>query len=319
MDTTPQLAEKPVQKKTKSFRDMTKTQSFRDHVSGYLYVSPFILLFLIFGLFPILYTLYISLFRWKAIGAREFVGFRNYVTLFTDDPLFWQSIGNTFSIWVMSTVPQLFLALILAVILNSELLRAKSIFRLGIFLPNITSIAAVAIIFSSIFAKDYGLVNYVLSWVGIDKIDWTSGYWSSQFVIALMVIWRWTGYNAIIYLAALQSVPKELYESATIDGANRVQQFFYITIPMIRPMIMFTVVVSTIGGMQIFVEPFITLGNYEGGQAHQGLTMVLYMMRAAVQEFNYGYASAVAWVIFMIIMIFVSLNWMLAKRIKSAD
>ncbi len=294
------------------------SQSFKDHVSGYLYVSPFFIAFLIFGLFPIVYTFYISMFSWKAIGAHEFVGLRNYVSLLTDDPKFWRSVMNTFTIWVMSTVPQLFLALVLATILNRRL-KLKGLFRLGVFIPNITSLAAVAIIFSGIFSRQYGIINWILSWFGVDKIDWVGGYWTAQIGVAVMVLWRWTGYNAIIYLAALQTVPNDLYEAATIDGANKTQQFFNITIPMIRPVIIFTILVSTIGGMQVFVEPLLFTNSYDGGAANQVMTMMLYMYSNGFRDYNFGYAAAVSWMTFLIIVLFSMVNFLISRKISSAN
>lgn len=298
-----------------------KTQSYRDHVSGYLYVLPFILIFLIFQLFPMIYAFYVSFFSWKAIGTREFIGIQNYLWLITDDPKFWKSVLNTFTLWIISTIPQLILALILASTLNRRL-RMKQIWRLGVFIPNITSVAAITIVFGSIFSRDYGMVNYVLSWVGIEAIDWKNSYWAAQIAVASIVIWRWTGYNSIIYLAALQTIPKELYEAARIDGANKVQQFIHITIPMIRPVIIFTVIVSTIGGMQIFVEPLLFISGtaaYEGGSQNQVLTMVLYMFTNGFRDYNFGYASAVSWLVFIIVMIFAGINLMISRKINSAN
>src|SRR5699024_3493702 len=144
------------------------------------------------------------------------------------DPLFWKSVGNTFSIWFLSTIPQLVVALFLAFFLNQAFLKGKGLFRLAIFMPNVTSVVAVALVFSAIFGTDYGIVNYLLSLVGIDAINWKGSYFGTHIAIAVMVMWRWVGYNAIIYLAGLQSISKDLYEAATIDGASKFQQIIYI-------------------------------------------------------------------------------------------
>lgn len=295
----------------------TLKQSTKDHISGYLYISPFFIIFGIFGLFPIIFTAYISFHKWNILGAKEFIGFKNYQLLFTD-PLFWKALGNTFSIWIISTLPQLFIALILAFVLNSAFLKGKEFFRLAVFLPNITSVVAVAIIFGAIFGETYGVLNYMLSFLGIEPINWTGSYFGTHVAIAAMVMWRWTGYNTIIYLSALQSIPKELYEAATIDGANKMQQFFYITIPMIRPMVIFTVILSTIGGMQIFAEPLMFAGA-GGGALDQGLTMTLYLYEEAFVRSSFGYSSAIAWVLFLIIVLFSLVNLFVTNRIKSAD
>src|SRR5262249_6848444 len=156
-----------------------------------------------------------------------------------------------FGIWFLSTVPQLCFALVLAHVLNTKL-RARTFFRMGILLPQVTSLVAVGLIFAQLFSHDYGLVNYVLGGFGIHKINWESGQISSWIAIATMVTWRWAGYNALIYLAAMQGIPEELYEAAAVDGAHRWRQFRHVTIPMLRPTIIFTVIVSTIGGMQLF-------------------------------------------------------------------
>jgi len=295
----------------------TLKQTTKDHISGYLYIAPFFIIFGVFGLFPIVFTAFISLHKWNILGTREFVGFKNYQLLFTD-PLFWKALGNTFSIWVISTLPQLFLALVLAFILNSAFLKGKQFFRLAVFLPNITSVVAVAIIFGAIFGEKYGVLNYLLSFIGIDPINWKGSYFGTHVAIASMVMWRWTGYNTIIYLSALQSISKDLYEAATIDGASKMQQFFYITIPMIRPMVIFTVILSTIGGMQIFAEPQMFAGA-GGGALDQGLTMTLYLYEEAFVRNSFGYSSALAWVLFLIIVLFSLVNLFITNRIKSAE
>jgi cellobiose transport system permease protein len=295
----------------------TLKQSTKDHISGYLYISPFFILFGIFGVFPILFTAYISFHKWDILGTHEYIGFQNYKWLFTD-PTFWKALGNTLSIWVISTLPQLFLALVFAFILNQTFLKGKQFFRLAVFLPNITSVVAVAIIFGAIFGQEYGILNYFLSLFGIEPFNWQASYFGTHVAIASMVMWRWTGYNAIIYLAALQSIPKDLYEAATIDGASKTQQFFNITIPMIRPMIIFTVILSTIGGMQIFAEPLMFSGA-GGGSLKQGLTMTLYLYEEAFARNSFGYASAIAWVLFLIIVVFSLVNQFITNRIKSAD
>jgi cellobiose transport system permease protein len=292
-------------------------QAFKDNLSGYLYVAPFFIVFGVFTLFPILWSAYISFFSWDILGTQNYIGIQNFTWLITDDPLFWKSVINTFSIWIMSTLPQLFFALILATVLNQNFIKGKKFFRLSAIIPNVTSLVAVAIIFSSIFGSRYGLLNYFLSILGFEGVNWSAHYLGAQVAVSVMVIWRWLGYNAIIYLAALQSIPDSLYEAATIDGATKVQQFFSITIPLIRPMILFTVVMSTIGGMQVFVEPLIFSGP-NGGPQQQTLTMVLYLYSTAFIRNSFGYASAIAWMLFLIIALFSLFNSFLTRKINSA-
>ncbi|MBW7457220.1 carbohydrate ABC transporter permease [Paenibacillus sepulcri] len=279
-------------------------------------ISPFFILFLIFGLFPILFSLYLSFHAWDGLGTMEYVGFRNFKNLLSDDPDFWKSVGNTFVIWFLSTLPQLFLALVSAFLLNAAFMRFKDFFRAVFFLPNITSIVAVAIIFGSFFGTQFGLINGLLGIMGIPRIDWINDTFWVKAAIALMVIWRWTGYNAIIYLAGLQAVPNDLYEAATIDGASRTQQFFRITLPLLKPIILFTVILSTIGGMQLFTEPAILVGN-TGGATKGGLTLVLYLYNQAFGNQLFGYSSAIAWVLFLLIGIFSFLNWKFISRGES--
>lgn len=289
-------------------------------VSPYLFVAPFFVLFAVFGLFPALYTFYVSLFKWTLgdTGNRTFVGLGNYVGLIHDDA-FWNALGNTIGIFLLATVPQIALALALAQVLDTRL-RARTLFRMGLLLPNITSIAAVAIIFSQLFARDFGIVNYLLHLLGADAVDWQAHRWSSWLAIATMVDWRWTGYNALIFLAALQAIPHELYESAALDGAGRARQFRSITVPVLRPTIIFVVVVSTIGGIQLFAEPLlfdINPANATGGASGEFQTLALYLYQTGFKAFRFGYAAAIGWVMFLVSGIFVVINFVLTRRISA--
>ena len=303
----------------RKFFTITKlSQSMKDNISAYLYISPFFIIFTVFGLFPILFTFYVSFKEWNILSSGEFIGLQNYIKLFTDDPLFWKSVGNTIILWIMSTAPQIFLALVIAFALNQKFLKGKQFYKLAVFIPYVTSVVAVGIIFSVIFGKQYGILNYLLSLIGIDPINWQGNTLAAQIAISIMVLWRWTGYNSIIFIAALQNIPNDLYEAATIDGASKFQQFLHITIPMIRPMIIFVVIVSTIGGMQLFTEPLLFLGQ-GGGSSAQGLTMSLYLYEEAFVRNNFGYASAIAVLLFLVILVFSLVNLLMTKQIKSVD
>jgi cellobiose transport system permease protein len=293
---------------------------FDARVSPYLFVAPFFIIFGIFGLFPALYTFYVSMFRWTLGNAenKEFVGLGNYSDLL-GDARFWNALVNTVGIFIIGTVPQIIMALGLAHVLDSRL-RGRTLFRMGVLLPNITSIAAVAIIFSQLFARDFGIVNYLLGFVGVHPIDWQAHRWSSWLAIATMVDWRWTGYNALIFLAALQAVPHELYESASLAGASRLRQFRSITIPLLRPTIIFVVVISTIGGIQLFAEPLlfdVNPANASGGASGEFQTLALYLYQSGFKLFRFGYAAAIGWVMFLIVCIFVVINFLLTRRISS--
>lgn len=283
--------------------------------SPYLYIAPFFLIFGIFGLYPMLRTAWMSLHDWDMIGDRTFIGFDNYTRLLTDE-YFWNALINTFGIFVLSTVPQLLLALFLANLLNRTLLRAKTFFRLAIFVPNVVSVAAVAIVFGMLFQREYGLVNWLLGFVGIDQIDWDGQTWSSWTAIASMVNWRWTGYNTLILLAGMQAIPRDLYEAAEIDGAGQWRQFWRITLPLLRPTFIFVVILSTIGGMQLFTEPLLFAnGNVIGGTQRDFQTLAMYMYEMGITNLNSaGYGAAVAWALFMIIGLMSLLNFVLVRR-----
>jgi cellobiose transport system permease protein len=284
--------------------------------SPYLYIAPFFVLFLAFGAFPLVYTAWVSLHEWSLLAEEHpWVGLENYRTLFADSA-FWNALWNTCSIWVLSTVPQLLMAIGLAHLLNKRL-RGQTFWRMSALLPNITSVAAVAIIFGQLFGRDYGLVNYLLGLFGAGKIDWDAGTATSHVAIAVMVIWRWTGYNALIYLAAMQAVPRELYDSAALDGATSFQQLRKITVPAIRPTIIFTVIVSTIGGMQLLAEPLLFGGSsVSGGSDRQFQTLALYLYEIGFTRFDFGYASASAWVMFGVIVIAAAVNFVLTSRLR---
>src|SRR5918992_214483 len=292
-----------------------------ERFSGYIYIAPFFVIFGVFGIFPILYTAYVSLHDWNIIGTHTFVGLDNYTTLF-GDPRFWIALRNTVSIWALSTIPQLCLALFLAHVLHSRFLRGRHFFRMALLVPNVTSVVAVTIVFESLFGFHFGIVNWVLEFVGFERINWQAGVFTSHVAIASMIMWRWTGYNALIYLAGMQAIPTELYEAAAIDGANRWQQFRHVTIPMLRPTIIFTAIISTIYGLQVFAEPLLFAqaeSNITGGAARQFSTLTLFMYEQSFRSFKLGYGSAVAWILFMVIVVAALVNLTITRRIRSAE
>ncbi|MFD5323439.1 carbohydrate ABC transporter permease [Streptomyces sp. NPDC127092] len=283
-------------------------------VSPYAYIAPFFTLFAAFGLFPLLYTAFVSLYRveLQTPGDMEWRGLGNYAALL-GDTFFWTSLRNTFTIGVLSTVPQLVMALGLAHLLNYKL-RGRTFFRTAMLLPYATSVAAATLVFAQLFGRDFGLVNYVLGLVGIGPVDWQTGTTASQIAVSSIVIWRWTGYNALIYLAGMQSIPHELYEAAEMDGASRWRQFFHVTLPGLRPTIVFTVVVSTIGATQLFGEPLLFEGSVSGGISHQYQTLGLYLYEQGWGFFHLGRAAAIAWVMFLLILLVVGVNAAIARR-----
>ncbi|MFD6820371.1 carbohydrate ABC transporter permease [Streptomyces sp. NPDC060085] len=288
----------------------------------YSFIAPFFLVFGLFGLYPLLYTFWVSLHRWDRLtGDGGFTGLANFRDLFAD-PDFYTATFNTFSIFLLSTVPQLVLALAVAWLLDRRL-RARTTWRALVLVPQYVSVVAVALVFSQLFGRDFGVVNWVLEHLGLisEPIDWTADSWSSHLAISFMVMWRWTGYNALIYLAAMQAVPRDLYESALVDGAGRFRTFRRITLPAIRPTLVFTVVISTIGGLQLFAEPFLfdPQANAEGGTEHQFQTLTLMLYKYGFINNDAGYASAISWVLFLVIAAVAAVNFLLVRRLGGSD
>ncbi|MDL9978133.1 carbohydrate ABC transporter permease [Microbacterium sp. ASV49] len=306
---------------------MTSTLTFRQRLSRwdvryspYAYVAPFFLLFGLVGLFPLVYTFVVSLNDWNLLtGPGEWVGFKNFTTELTD-PLFWNSVYNTFSIFLLSAIPQLIVAIVIAAVLDQHL-RAKTFWRLSVILPYIVTPVVVTLIFSSMFDEKYGLINNILQSIGLNPVMWKTDTFPSHIAIATMVNWRWTGYNALILLAAMQAVPKDIHEAAAIDGAGAVRRFFSVTVPGIRPTIIFVIITATIGGLQIFTEPklFNASSSVPGGPQRQYQTTVLYLWDLAFNRESFGKAAAVAWILFLIIVAIGVLNFLLSRSIASGE
>ncbi|OXM53394.1 ABC transporter permease [Amycolatopsis thailandensis] len=288
-------------------------------VSPYLYIAPFFVVFGIVGLFPLLYTAYVSLFSWEAgDDDPDFIGLDNFKELFADTQ-FWNALENTVSIFLLSSVPQLIIAVLLAALLSARL-RGATGWRVGVLLPYAASLVALGIIFANLFGPKYGLVNGLLQTIGLDPVDWQADRFSSHVAIAIMVNWRWTGYNALIVLAAMQAIPKELHEAAVIDGAGPARRFRSITLPLLKPTLIFVTITSTIGGLQIFTEPKLfdaMPGSNNGGSSNQFQTVTLYLYQTAFENYELGYASAIAWVLFLIIVLIALVNFFLTGRLAA--
>ncbi|MDJ1133316.1 carbohydrate ABC transporter permease [Streptomyces iconiensis] len=286
--------------------------------SPYAFITPFFVFFAAFGLFPLIYTGWASLHRVSLHNPTEmeWSGLHNYTRLLEDE-FFWNALGNTFTIGVLSTVPQLLMALGLAHLLHARL-RGSAFFRVALLTPYATSVAAATLVFAMLYGRDYGMVNWALELVGVGPVDWEGGSWSSQFAVSSIVIWRWTGYNALIYLAAMQAIPDDLYESAALDGASAWQRFVHVTVPSLRPTILFTVVVSTIGATQLFGEPLLFGGSQTGGGSHQYQTLGLYLYEQGWFSFHLGRAAAVAWAMFLILIVVGLVYWLIARRLSKS-
>ncbi|UXH43374.1 sugar ABC transporter permease [Rossellomorea vietnamensis] len=261
----------------------------------YLFIAPAVILFSVFMLYPIISSFILS-FQTGQGATLTFVGLDNYKRLLSDE-IFHTALKNTFILLVIQVPIMVLLALVLASLLNSALLRMKGFFRVTFFLPAVTSLVAYSIIFSIMLMND-GVVNQLLTSLGFKAIPWLNDrFWAKASLIIAMT-WRWVGYNMVIYLAGLQNIPEELYEAASMDGASRIRQFFFITIPQLKPVILFTVVLSTIGTLQLFDEPFVLT---KGGPSDATLTIGMYLYQTGFRYFDFGYASTIAYVIVILI------------------
>jgi len=263
----------------------------------YLFISPFYILFLIFGVYPILFSLYLSLTEWKGLGPIKFVGLKNF-ELLLKDKVFWQSMTNGVILFFLYVPIMTLLALVLAVILNSKRVRGFRFFRTMLFIPYIMNIVAAGFTFRLMLNQKYGLVNLMLGIFNIAPVPWLESIWGGRISLCLLVIWAWLGYNMVIMLAGLQTIPGELTEAALIDGASSSQAFFYVTIPLMRPVILFSVVLSTMGSFNLFSEIYNLTG---GGPINATITPVIVIFNQAFGNFRLGYASAMAYLYFIIL------------------
>lgn len=285
---------------------------------AYGFTAPFFVMFLIFGLAPIIYSIYIAFFNWDPLGEQIFIGFANFEELIVDDR-FWIALRNTMSIWALSTFPQLVISIGLAAILRSKVLKAATFWRTILLVPNITSVIAVAIVFGQLFGRDFGMVNLVIEAFGGTRIDFIEETIPSHIAIAAMITWRWAGYNALIFLAAMLAIPDDLYESASLDGATAWQQFIYVTLPQLRNTITFVLIVGTIGGLQVFAEPLTLGGTFDGGSSRQFSTLTLFLYEQAFVNGKWGYAAAIGILITVIVAIVSFINFIITRRLASEE
>ena len=266
---------------------------------GYLFISPFFISYAIFGLYPLLLSMYLSLAEWKGVGPIKLVGIDNYVRLLGDQ-VFWQSMINGIILFFLYVPIMLFGALVLAVILNSKRVKGFQFFRMLIFLPFITNMAAAGFAFRILLNKNNGLANVLLGYLNIPPLPWLEDVWLTRISLALLVIWAWLGYNMVIMLAGLQTIPQDLTEAAMVDGASRTQAFFRITLPLMRPVILFCAVTSTIGSFGLFAEVSALTNS---GPANATITPLIRIYNVAFKSLQMGYASAMAYTFFAIVFV----------------
>ena len=276
---------------------------------AYTFISPFYILFAVFGLYPMLLSLYLSFTRWKGVGPIEFAGLVNF-GLILKDKVFWQSMTNGVILFFLYVPVMLFLALVLAVILNSGRVKGFRFFRTLIFLPFITNMVAAGFAFRILLEKQNGLLNVLLKYASLSPIPWLEDVWWARISLSLLIIWAWLGYNMVIMLAGLQTIPRDLTEAALIDGASPIQAFFRVIIPLMRPVILFCMITSTIGSFGLFAEVS-TLTR--GGPVNATLTPLIRIYGVAFGSYQFGYASALAYTFFALIFILTIIQFRLNR------
>lgn len=265
----------------------------------YAALSPYFFFFLVFAAIPMIFTLLLAFTDWSGLGSAHFVGLENFTYLISDH-LFYKSLGTTLILWAMGTIPTLIIATIVALMLNKTM-RFSTTYRVIYLVPNITSMVAMGILFSSIFSSQFGLANAVRNLLGQENIAWLQNEWGIKIAISSLTVWSFVGYNALLILAGLQAIDKTQYEAAAIDGANGWQTFFHVTLPQLRAIVLFITLMSTIGSLQSFTEAQVLTSSQSAGAAsaggvnNSGLTMVLYFYSVAFQENRYGYGATIAW------------------------
>ncbi len=267
-------------------------------VAPYVFVAPFFLLFAAFILYPVIYSAALS-FGTLSGGRVFFTGFNNYERLL-GDPVFFQSLLNTGIILIVQVPLMIGLAAIIASVIDSDFLgkRRKAAFRMAFFLPVAIDLVTYSVVFSLIFSERYGVVNQALQLIGLDAVPWRSDPFWAKALIIIALTWRWTGYNAVILLSGLQNISKDLYEAASVDGAGTLTKFFRITVPLLRPVLLFCVVLGTIGTLQLFTEPYILTG---GGPSNATLTSFFYIYETGFDRFDFGLAAAGTYVLATIV------------------
>ena len=287
---------------------------------AWLFLSPALLILGIFLFIPILWSLVASCTNWNIYGIAHpsrvnFVGLENYRRLLTD-PIFWISLRNTLVFAIFGVPLNIILALGMALVLNRGFIRMKALFRIGFFIPVITTMVAVAVIWRWLYNPEFGLLNMALTWIGVGPQSWLADEWLALPCLIVMAVWKGFGYNMIIFNAALQAIPETLYEAADIDGASHGQQFWYITLPMLRRTTVFVALMTSIGFLQFFAEPYIMTG---GGPLNRTMSVVLYLYQHGFKFYNLGYASSIAYALFALILGFSLIQGRIQKFFGGAD
>jgi len=281
----------------------------QEEVTGWLFVTPVALGILIFSIYPVLFSLYASLTSWDLISPPHWIGIQNYVDLFTTDRFFGVALRNS-AVYSLGTVlPGLALALIFAVLLNQEI-SGRFVYRAIYFIPVVAPGVAVAILWTWIYEPNFGILNFLLRIVGIRGPRWLGSSQWALISIIIMAIWSGLGYDIVIFLAGLQSISKDYYEAAAIDGANALQKFRHVTLPLLSPVTFFVLVLGVINSFQAFTAPYVMTG---GGPANATMMLVLYLYNQAFRFQHMGLASAVAYCLFFIVVGLTVVNFRLQR------
>ena len=279
---------------------LTWWQRNQRRLAPYLFISPFYILFLIFFLFPVVFAFYLSLHSWNGIDVIRWVGLGNFLDM-VRDPVFMQALRNTAAYSGAALFVIAPAALLLAVALNSRIVRGRHLLRTIYFTPIVTSTVAISIVFLTLYSRRSGLLNRALDLVGLPAIDWLGTTEWSKIAVLGLVAWRSTGFQSVYFLAGLQNIPQSITEAAMVDGANRWQIFWHVTIPMLRPVIIFVAVITLNGSVQIFDEPYMLT---RGGPVESSLSLANYLYRSGMEYIRLGYASAIGVTIFALIFLF---------------
>ncbi len=278
-------------------------------IMPYLLVSPYIIHFILFVAFPVIFSIVLTFHKWNIIAPMEYTGLSNYIRLFQDE-VFLKSLGNTLIFLVIHIPLQIIVALFLAHILNQNI-KFRGFFRAAFFLPVIVSGVVVTILWQQLYGFDTGLLNRLLVSVGLNKIGWLTDPNIAMPSIALMATWKNVGLYIVLFLVGLQTVPMQYYEAADIEGANKWQKFFRITLPMINPTIFMVVILSTIGGFSLFIEPYIMTG---GGPLNSTISAVLYIYKQGFFYYHMGYSATLGLFFALIILLVVVIQKKFVER-----
>jgi len=281
---------------------------------GYLFIAPFFIVFLIFSLYPILYTFYLSFQRWDGLSPVVSVGGSNYARLFTDE-VFYRSVFNTIRIWLVAFIPQIGIALLLAALFTLNKIRGMSFYRAVFYLPNLITAASIGLLFNLLMSGDSSLLNQVLLKLNLmdQPIDFLKNPLFASLTVSYIQWWMWFGYTTIILMSGITTIDKTFYEAATMDGARKSQIYFKIVLPLLRPTLFYLMLTSIIGGMQLFDVP-VVLTDGQGSPDKSILTTAMYIYNQAFKNNNYGYASATAYGLFVFILLFSVLSRAAMRR-----